>query len=139
LSPTVHFHSASSNWQLRCNRTPLVICSYGIACNQNPQSPKTDSFQQSAIAATPEEKILSQTFSFSQKLLASVERRLDQLNGVARQSIATLLAEEWTLPPETRSKLALNRGFERTTWELKIPSLSTHPLIFATLRLLFSL
>ena len=63
-------------------------------------------------------------FSFSQKLFASVERRLDRLYDVPRRSLAILLNQEWIFPLNLGDPLSRERGLERKTSELNVPSSS---------------
>lgn len=77
---------------------------------------------QSALAAAPDVNTQSKTFSFGQKILASIGNRLDRLNGVARQSIVTVLAQEWNLEMDLLQHLDLCRGSERENWKLHMPS-----------------
>lgn len=76
----------------------------------------------SAIAAEPGKKILSQTFSSSQKFSAVLHRRIETLNNAPRQSIVARLGQAWHLPSDVLDQLNSDRGQERASRTLNIPS-----------------
>ena len=78
--------------------------------------------ERSVLAVEPDEKVLSKTLTFSEKLLASVGRRLQRLNDVGRKAIGVLVMEAWDLPMDVVSRLGHEESLPRHSWKLNLPS-----------------
>ncbi|OCL12372.1 hypothetical protein AOQ84DRAFT_437047 [Glonium stellatum] len=84
-------------------------------------------FRLCLLATEPDENHLDQAFTFYHKLFASFGGRLDRLKDTPRWLVATVIVHEWGLGPEIENLLPRERGTERSTWSLEVPSKKSQP------------
>lgn len=96
----------------------MINCSCGILLwRLTTQSKRLIVQHQSVMVAECDARVLSKTFSFSQKSFASVAGRLDGLNDVPRRTISTVIVDEWNTSTRVVSLSNDERNEERTTWK----------------------